>query len=124
MLLGGFDVVYDCVGNASTVEDSLRLARAGGAVVLAGVHLAPMKLDLTPVWHQEVDLIGLYAHGRESWQGVEQHTYDLTIDLLLEGRLKTEGLITHRFPLAAWKEAIATSLDKKSGAIKVILDYR
>jgi threonine dehydrogenase-like Zn-dependent dehydrogenase len=34
------------------------------------------------------------------------------------------GLITHRFPLDAWKEAIATSLDKKSGAIKVILDYR
>lgn len=124
MLLGGFDVVYDCVGNASTVEDSLRLARAGGAVVLAGVHLAPMHVDLTPVWYQEVELVGLYAHGRERWQGIEQSTYDLTMDLLLEGRLQTDGLITHRFPLSAWKEAIATSLDKRSGAIKVILDYR
>ncbi len=30
MLLGGFDVIYDCVGSATTVTDSLRWARARG----------------------------------------------------------------------------------------------
>ncbi|MBN1581789.1 MAG: zinc-binding dehydrogenase, partial [Anaerolineae bacterium] len=29
MVLGGFDVVYDCVGSEKTVQDSLRWARAG-----------------------------------------------------------------------------------------------
>jgi len=38
-LVGGFDVVYDCVGTGKTVQDSLRWTRAGGAVVLAGVHV-------------------------------------------------------------------------------------
>jgi len=34
----------------------------------------------------------------------------------------TADLITHRFALADWKEAIATAVDKRSGAIKVVFD--
>lgn len=123
MALGGFDVIYDCVGSAHSVQESLRLAKAGGAVVLAGVKLKPMQVDLTPVWYQEVDLTGLYAHGAEAWQGQRRRTYDLTIDLLRQGKLTTSGLITHRFPLAHWRQAIRTAEDKRSGAIKVIFDY-
>ncbi|NUQ38788.1 MAG: alcohol dehydrogenase catalytic domain-containing protein [Caldilineales bacterium] len=123
MALGGFDVIYDCVGSAHSVQQSLRLAKAGGAVVIAGVKLKPMQVDLTPVWYQEVDLIGLYAHGTESWQGQRRRTYDLTIDLIRQGRLRTAGLITHRFPLARWRQAIHTAADKRSGAIKVIFDF-
>ena len=124
MLLGGFDVVYDCVGSARTTTDSLRLARAGGAVVMVGIKFAPLKVDLTPVWYQEVDLIGTYAHGSDIWQGRRVHTYDLAIDLLREGKLVAAPLITHRFPLERWKEAIRTAQDKSTGAIKVAFDYR
>ena len=124
MMLGGFDVVYDCVGSEKTLQDSLRWARAGGSVVLAGVSLKPMHVDLTPVWYQQVDLIGLYAHGMEEWNGVKQSTYDLTVGLLLEKKILIDGLITHRFPLEQWRTAVRTAKDKNSGAIKVVLDFR
>ncbi len=124
MLLGGYDVVYDCVGSPKTLQDSLRWARAGGTVVLAGVRLEPMHVDLTPIWYQEVDLVGLYAHGTESWNGSTQSTYDLTVRLLQEGKLRTDGLITHCYPLEQWRTAVRTAMDKRSGAIKVVLDYR
>jgi threonine dehydrogenase-like Zn-dependent dehydrogenase len=124
MILGGFDVVYDCVGSEKTLEDSLRWARAGGTVVLAGVSLKPMHVDLTPIWYQEVQLIGLYAHGMEEWKGVKQSTYDLTTDLLLKTRLFIDGYITHRFPLEQWRTAVRAAKDKRSGAIKVVLDFR
>jgi threonine dehydrogenase-like Zn-dependent dehydrogenase len=124
MILGGFDVVYDCVGSEKTVQDSLRWTRAGGTVVLAGVSLKPMHIDLTPIWYQQVNLIGLYAHGMEEWNGVRQSTYDLTIDLLLKKKLFIDGLITHRFPLEQWRTAVGTAKDKSSGAIKVVLDLR
>lgn len=124
MILGGFDVVYDCVGSENTVQDSLRWARAGGTVVLAGVSLKPMHVDLTPIWYQEVNLIGLYAHGMEEWTGVKQSTYDLTTDLLLKKKLFIDGLITHRFPLEQWRTAVRTAKNKRSGAIKVVLDFR
>jgi threonine dehydrogenase-like Zn-dependent dehydrogenase len=124
MILGGFDVVYDCVGSEKTVKDSLRWTRAGGTVVLAGISLKPMHVDLTPIWYQEVGLIGLYAHGMEEWNGIKQSTYDLTINLLLKKKLFIDGLITHRFPLEQWHTAVRTAKDKRSGSIKVALDFR
>ncbi|MGB5750483.1 MAG: zinc-binding dehydrogenase [Desulfobacterales bacterium] len=123
-LVGGFDVVYDCVGTGKTVRDSLRWARAGGAVVLAGVYLKPMQVDLTPVWYQEIDLLGLLAHGTEQFNGRQLSTYELTVELLLDKKLSTDGFVTHRYPLERWREAVKTASDKKSGAIKVVLDYR
>jgi threonine dehydrogenase-like Zn-dependent dehydrogenase len=121
MILGGFDVVYDCVGSEKTVQDSLRWARAGGTVVLAGVSLEMMHVDLTPVWYQEVDLIGLMAHGMEVWNGDAVSTYDLTVRLLKQNKLGAEGLITHRLPLVQWHTAVRTAVNKRSGAIKVVL---
>jgi threonine dehydrogenase-like Zn-dependent dehydrogenase len=124
IILGGFGVVYDCVGTVRTVQDSLRWARAGGTVVLAGISLHRICVDLTPVWHQEVDLIGLYAHGEEVREGYRQPTYDLVLDLLHQGKLTAEGFVTHHFSLDRWQEAVRTALDKGSGAIKVVLDCR
>ena len=124
MILGGFDVVFDCVGSEKTLHDSLRWTRAGGTVVLTGVSLKPMHVDLTPVWYQEVNLIGLYAHGMEELDQVRRSTFDLTSDLLLTKKLSVEGLITHRFPLENWQTAVRAAKDKSTGAIKVVLDFR
>ena len=59
----------------------------------------------------------------ETWQGNKWHTYDLVIDFMRQGKLAIDGLITHRFPLDRWKDAVATALDKRTGAIKVVFDY-
>ena len=119
MLLAGFDLIYDCVGGARTIHDSLRWARARGTVVLIGIDLALLRLDLNPVWYQEVDLIGSHTFGTERSDGRVRHTFELVIDHLRAGRLQVSGLITHRFELADYREAIDTALHKRSGAIKV-----
>ncbi len=121
--LGGFDIVYDCVGIDSTIGQSLRATRAGGAVVIVGVNLKPVKVDLTPVWHQEVDLIGSMAHGMETWNGERISTFDLTAKLLQEGLLTKDRMITHRFKLDDWKKAIQTACDKNSACVKVVFEY-
>jgi len=125
MLLGGFDVVYDCVGIPSTLKDAVRLARARGTVVLVGVFLEPMKIDLTPVWYWEVDLIGVYAHGAEDWQGERVSTFELIARLMREGKMNTDGLITHSFSLHEYRKAIATAVQQpRTHSIKVVFDYR
>ena len=122
MLLGGFEVVYDCVGKANTIVDGLRWTRAGGTYVMVGLALESLRLDLTPVWYQEVDLIGSLTFGLERWDERRAHTFDLVIELMQEGALRHEGLITHRFPLAQLRRAVAAAQDRRSGAIKVTLD--
>ncbi|MDF1565903.1 MAG: zinc-binding dehydrogenase [Deltaproteobacteria bacterium] len=121
-LLGGFDLIHDCVGSARTTQEGLRACRAGGALVMVGLSLSRMKVDLTPVWHQEVDLVGSLIHGVEEWEGERLSTYDLTGRWLAEGRLSTEGLITHRYPRARWREAVRKALAKREGVIKVVLE--
>jgi threonine dehydrogenase-like Zn-dependent dehydrogenase len=125
MLLGGFDVIYDCVGASVTIEDSLRWARAEGAVVLVGINFQRQRVDLNPIWHQQVDLIGSAAHGVDEWQGRRQPTFDWVFELMRAGKLGAEGLITHRFPFEQYRQAVATATSKaSSGAIKVVFNYR
>jgi threonine dehydrogenase-like Zn-dependent dehydrogenase len=124
MLLGGFDVVYDCVGSADTVEDGLRWTRAGGTVVLVGMDLRRLKVDLNPVWYQEVTLIGSQGHGVDDFQGKRMHTYDRVVEWLRVGKLKDEGIITHRFPFAEYKRAVQTAFSKeRHKTIKVVFKY-
>ncbi|MHA1954262.1 MAG: zinc-dependent alcohol dehydrogenase [Candidatus Heimdallarchaeaceae archaeon] len=126
VLIGGFDVIYDCVGTARTVHNALRWSKGGGTVVLIGIDLKQMKLDLSPVWYQEVDLIGSMVTGIEKWEDKEISTFELVIELLENKNIPSSitDIITHRFDLTDYKEAISTTLDKKrSKAIKVIFDY-
>jgi 2-desacetyl-2-hydroxyethyl bacteriochlorophyllide A dehydrogenase len=127
MLLGGYEVIYDTIGTKETIHNSLRWARAGGSVVLAGLSLHTMHLDLTPIWYQEIELIGTLAHGMETWPiGTYEHrsTFAIAAEMIENGRLHPEVLITHRFALNNYREALSTVTAKsRSRAIKVIFDY-
>lgn len=123
-IVGGFDVVYDAVGREQTIHDALRWTRSGGAVVLVGIDYRPMKLDLTPVWYQEVDLIGTAWHGQEMWEGRRMSTFDLVTEWLQRGDLQLERLITHRFPLSQYPQALQVSSDKSSRAVKALFDLQ
>jgi len=124
VVIGGFDVIYDCVADPHTINDALRWVRAGGTVVMVGAHMAPMpRLDLTPIWYHHVRLVGTYGHGMDAWNGTRKHTYEWVFDQFRAGRFEIEGLITHRFPLRDYKEAIRVATSKgKERAIKVIFE--
>jgi threonine dehydrogenase-like Zn-dependent dehydrogenase len=136
MLVGGFDAIYDTIGDAASLESALRWVRGGGAVVLVGARMWPMHLDLTPVWHQEIALIGAVGHGTESWpggagltnwgdNGGRVSTFALAAALIREHRLTPQRLITHRFPLREVRRAVQTARDEaEHRAIKVLLDIR
>jgi 2-desacetyl-2-hydroxyethyl bacteriochlorophyllide A dehydrogenase len=124
MLLGGFDTVFDVVGIPATLENSLRWTRAGGTVVLVGVYLHKMNIDLTPVWHQEVNLLGAVGHDVVTWQGEAISTFELAMRWLREGQIDVDSLLTHRFELDAYREAFVTAVNKqKYQSIKVAFTY-
>ncbi len=123
MLLGGFDLVFDVVGVASTLNNALRWTRAGGTVVLVGVNLHRMHLDVTPIWYQEVDLVGAVGHDVVDWQGKSISTFELAMDWMRNGSLQVEELLTHTFPLDAYRQAFSTALDKRDArSIKVAFE--
>jgi threonine dehydrogenase-like Zn-dependent dehydrogenase len=113
MLLGGFDLVFDVVGMSRTLNDALRRTRAGGTVVLVGVDLHRVCLDLTPVWHQEVDLIGSVGHDVVTWQGETVPVFALAMRWMQSGLLDCSGMLTHRFPLDEYRQAFEIATNKQ-----------
>ena len=123
MLLGGFDLIFDVVGIESTLNNALRWTRAGGTVVLVGVNLHRMRLDVTPVWYQEVNLIGAVGHDVVTWEGEYLSTFELAMRWMQTGKLDCDGLLTHRFPLDDYRQAFLTAVDKQNHrSIKVAFD--
>lgn len=126
-LVGGFDVIFDSVGSRQTTGDALRWSRAGGTVIMVGLSLYPMHIDLTPIWYQEVNLIGSTAHGIEYWPlGTTEQasTFAVAAELIARNFIFPDKLITHRFPLNAYRPALLTASDKRHYRVmKVIFDY-
>jgi len=121
ILLGGFDIVYDTIGNEQSLHNALRWAKGGGRVVLMGIHFHPGKLDYSPIWNQEVEVVGINCHATEQ---AGQTSFDMAAGLLADPKFPAGGLITHRFPMDRYKEAIRTFLSKSSsGAIKIVLEH-
>jgi len=123
MLMGGYDVVFDVVGISPTLDNALRWTRQRGTVVLVGVNLHRMNLDVTPVWYQEVNLLGAVGNDVVEWHGEAISTFDLALRWMAEGEIQTDPLLTHRFPLDDYRQAFATAVDKRNQrSIKVAFE--
>ena len=121
-ILGGFDLIYDCVGYSVTIKDSLRWLRARGDYVMVGNQLSPVHFDQTPVWNQEVNIIGVNSHGCEDYNGEKISSFDLAIRMIQDGRISLKGLVTHRFALKDYKEAFKMFRKKDEPVVKVVFE--
>jgi len=122
---GGFPLIFDCVGSGQTLAQSLRWARPRGHIVMLGCAAELSRLDLTFVWAREVTVQGFVGYGRESWRGVERHTFEITHDLLVETGTPVDEMITHVFALSQARDALSAAANRRrSGAVKVLFDPR
>ncbi len=109
----GAEVVLEMSGNARAIDQGTRMLGRGGRMSLLGLPDSPVMLDLNDqVIFKEARLQGIT--GREMFR-----TWQQTTTLLSTGRVDVEPVITHRFAMADFEEAFATTASGRSG--KVIL---
>ena len=117
ILLGGVDLVYDALGNRRSVEDSLRLVRPQGTVVIVGMG-HPRWVDWDPVPYKQLTVMGSHGRGIEAWKGGHRHTYEIVHDLMAEGFFPADRLLTHIFPLEDYRTALRILTHKgRHGAV-------
>ena len=114
MLMGGADVVFECVGNDRSIDHALRFAGEGGKVVLVGLAGLAKGIDWTSIWFHELEVTGCFAYSVENYQDGRIRTYQLALDWLAEGRLDLTPLLTHRFRLEDYRSALHMLLTRKS----------
>ena len=120
-LQDGPAVVYDTIGSVETVETSLRLLVTGGTLVISGVE-PPKRFEWTPLYFKELRVVGSNGFGVEEMRGVAKHAMEHYFDFVLAG-FDLTPVITHRFPLERWDEAVLALKDsRRTGAVKVLLE--
>jgi threonine dehydrogenase-like Zn-dependent dehydrogenase len=124
-LTGGADVVFDCVGSSESLTQALAMVRPRGRVVVVGMP-AKVSIDLAPLWHRELTLVGAYAYGIETPTAPDaqpRRTFELAIDLVAEAGLGS--LVSAAYPLDRYEEAIVhAGAAGRRGAVKVVFDLR
>lgn len=107
----GCDVYIEATGSPAGVVQGLNLIRRLGRFVEFSVFGSDTTVDWSIIGdRKELEVRG--AH-------LGPYCYPIAIDLLSRGLITSKGIVTHRYPLAQWDEAIsvADSLD----SIKVVL---
>ncbi len=122
-LSGGADVTIDAVGNAGSIGTSLSITRPRGRVVMMGMP-GVTKVDLTALWHRELEIVGSYTYGTELLSdGKVTSSYALAFDLVRRKQLGK--LVSASYTLDRYKDAIRHAAEAGSlGAIKVVFDMR
>jgi threonine dehydrogenase-like Zn-dependent dehydrogenase len=125
IMVGGADVTFECVGSQAAVDDALRLSRSRGKVAIAGAPGEIKKLDWTPLFYQELQVSGAYIFNHaEEYEGKIRKTYDIAIELMASGKVDLGWMVTHRFALDDFKQAIRLPEKKsKDQVIKVVYEF-
>ncbi len=124
VLVGGADVVYECVGNGDTIDDALRFTRPKGRVVLVGLAALPKGVDWTPIWMKELHVNGTCTYGHDEFAGKRCRTFDLALELVSQHNIDLAPLVTHKFPLHEYGRAFATVGNRgRARALKVVFEF-
>ena len=111
------------MGTAESIGVAIRIAGPRSTVVLSGVD-TPARFEWSPHYFKEINLVGSNAFGVEEWNGKRQHAMRHYFDLLRTHRIDVTPIITHRYPLDAYKEAFRSTHDQgTSGAVKVLFEF-
>lgn len=116
---GHIDVVYDTVAKPETFEVGVRVLAERGRLVYTGVAV-PGRWEWTPVYFKELTIVGSNAFAAEEFEGRRRHAIDHYLELVRDGRIDLTAMVTHRYPLENWWDALkALSSPQESGALKV-----
>jgi threonine dehydrogenase-like Zn-dependent dehydrogenase len=124
-LLGGANLVFECVGTNSSLDDALRLTCNGGRVVVVGLPALVKSMDWTPIFIRELEVLGAYIyHHAEQFRGKRWKTYDLAIDLMERGKVDLGWMVTHKFAQAEYQRALELTRNRGNNAVlKIAFEF-
>ncbi|MHC1590864.1 MAG: zinc-dependent alcohol dehydrogenase [Candidatus Helarchaeales archaeon] len=123
IMIGGADIVYECAGTNDSVDDAIRLTRNGGTMVAIGMP-AEIKIDWGLLVTFEIKIAPSFCSAEETYNGERIRCYQLVLNWMKDGKLDLSPLLTHKFPLEQFKQAIkAVTHKSKSKLIKGAFEF-
>ncbi|QYU67349.1 hypothetical protein J4558_20810 [Leptolyngbya sp. 15MV] len=102
-------------GDATLLDALIARLAPGGEIILAGFYSAPLSFAFPPAFMREARL-RIAAEWRQA-------DLDAVRLMIADGRLRLDGLVTHRRDYAAASEAYRTAFEDPA-CLKMVLDWR
>jgi 2-desacetyl-2-hydroxyethyl bacteriochlorophyllide A dehydrogenase len=115
---GLYDIVIEAAGSASGIQRCVELVKPGGTIVVLGVVSGPLDVPFGSLLTKEIKLVASMGYCGHAGQ----REMRLAAQMLADRPEIPDALITHRFPLEDAAEAFRVAADRKSGAIKVVVE--
>ena len=111
------DLVVETAGAAVAVELATQLSRPGGRAVLLGIAGEGRALTLPSdlLVGKDMALIGSIAYPASTWSRV--------VGLITEGVLDLDPIVTHRFAMSDFEEAVRLMDDRRGIVAKIVLEH-
>lgn len=125
----GVDVAIECSGHYAALHEAMRSVRQAGLVVTVGFYQGGgTALRLGEEWHHNrltlVSSMAVWQNPHRDYPLWERARVEqVVLDLLADGRLRTDGLLTHIVPFAQAAEAYALIAREPATVLKVALRY-
>ena len=110
---GGADVVLEVAGADSTFRLAWECARPNAIVTVVALYDKAQTLPLPDMYGKNL----IFKTG-----GVDGCNCEETLQLIAEGKINTEPLITHTYPLSKIEEAYELFENKRDNVIKVAVE--
>jgi len=110
-----YHAIYDVSGDSSILRELIGRLAPGGEIVLAGFYDTALSFDFAPAFMRE-------ARIRVAAQFLDDDVRAV-LDLIKDGRLTLDGLISHRRPAASAPQAYDCAFTDPS-CLKMVLDWR
>jgi L-iditol 2-dehydrogenase len=114
---GELDLVVETAGVPAAVTLATERCRPGGRTVLLGIAGEGRTLTLPSdlLVGKDMALIGSLAYPAAVWSRM--------VGLLADGVLTLDPIVTHRFPIEAFEEAIGLMDDRRGIVAKIVLEH-
>jgi L-iditol 2-dehydrogenase len=109
----GAEAVIECAGSKEACSWAIGMARKGGRVVMNGLPVEAIEIPWSKVVLDELDMLGVRAN---------PNTSGPALALIANGAVEAARIITHTFPLSEFGEALGTFVERRDGAMKVVLE--
>jgi L-iditol 2-dehydrogenase len=93
----GAHLVIDCAGVPPAIQQSLTMVRQNGQVTKVGWSLQPVNLTMDEIVAKAITYQGAFSHTWSTWETV--------LELLRQGQIETEPLMSEIWPITRWEEA-------------------
>lgn len=97
----------EATGVGAVLEQVIELSGPGASITVLGVHKAPITLDPLVLLIKELHITGSMAYPVE---------FPVVVEMLMSGKVDVSALITHRFDLADFMQALAVARDPQQAA--------